>query len=89
MRRILIGAAITLALLGGIGALGWFGTQAGWFGGTPSTGAIEGKAVPGDVIAARVARVRAAAPAKRARGVRSVGAALSVPLARLRERGRG
>ena len=62
MRRILIGAAVVLVLLGGAGALGWFGTQGGWFGDTPDAGLIQGGALSAEVIAARTARMKAGAP---------------------------
>lgn len=62
VRRILIGAAVVLVLLGGAGALGWFDTQVGWFGDAPDAGLIQGKALPAEVIAGRTARMKAAAP---------------------------
>jgi hypothetical protein len=62
MRRILIGLAVAVAVLGGTGAFAWFSTQNGWFGVEPSTGTIAGAAVPAEVIAARSARIKAAAP---------------------------
>jgi hypothetical protein len=62
MRRILIGAGVVLGLVGGLGALGWFGAQGGWWGTTPQTGTIGGKTVPSEIIASRAAHIKAAAP---------------------------
>ena len=44
-----------LLLIVAAGALFWFGAQGGWFGVEHGPGVIEGKAVPADVIAARMA----------------------------------
>ncbi len=63
MRRILFGVTGVLVVLGSLGALGWFGAQGGWWGIAPQTGAIQGKVVPADVVAAREARIKASAPA--------------------------
>ena len=63
MRRVLIGMAATTALLGAAGALAWFGTLGGWWGGSPGAGTIEGKAIPADIVADRATRIREMAPA--------------------------
>lgn len=63
MRRVLIGMAATTVLLGAAGALAWFGTLGGWWGGSPGAGTIEGKAIPADIVADRATRIREMAPA--------------------------
>ena len=59
MLRWIIGAVLVIVA---VGALYWFGARGGWFGVEYGPGTIEGKAIPADVIAARVAATASAAP---------------------------
>lgn len=52
--------AAIVVLLVAAGALFWFGARGGWFGSDHGPGTIEGKAVPADIVAARMATRRAA-----------------------------
>ena len=62
MQRILITVgALVAVLLVGFGVF-WFGARGGWFGVEHDTGTIQGKQIPADVIATRVAAGKAAAP---------------------------
>ncbi len=55
MRRIVLGIAAIFVLLAALGATYWFGMQRGWFGSEMGPGEITGKAIPADVIKARMA----------------------------------
>jgi len=52
-------AAIVL-VLAAAAAIFWFGARGGWFGSDQGPGTIEGKAVPSEIIAARISTRRAA-----------------------------
>jgi hypothetical protein len=60
MRRILLTVVGIVVVLGAAVAVFWFGARGGWFGTEHDAGVIQGKALPGGVIAERVASRRVA-----------------------------
>jgi hypothetical protein len=53
---------VVVLVLAAAGGLFWFGAQEGWFGEERDAGVIQGKQIPADVVAGRMAATRAVAP---------------------------